>query len=77
MSQQVASTDEPFKTKKAYVASRSAFSMAGLNWLIFNKREELEEAGAIIYLGSKVLITPRLDDYILAGGTKTIGGLNR
>jgi hypothetical protein len=65
---------EPFLTKRDYAASRSAITVASLNWLIFNKRRELEDAGAITYLGRKILITPEMDKFILSGGTKIIGG---
>ena len=67
--------DQPFHTKKAYVESRPAVSHGSLNWIIFHLRKELEDAGAITYLGSKILVTPRMDDFILSGGTKIIGGL--
>jgi len=65
---------EPFLTKRYYAASRSAISISSLNWLIFHKRKELEEFGAITYLGRKILITPEMDKFILSGGTKMIGG---
>ena len=65
---------EPFLTKKDYAATRSAISVASLNWLIFHKRKELEDIGAITYLGRKILITPEMDNFILSGGTKKIGG---
>jgi len=69
--------EQPFYTKRTYVDSRPALTTGSLNWIIFNLRAELEKAGAIAYIGSKILITPKMDHFILAGGTKQIGGCKK
>ena len=65
----------PFKTKAQYIQSNPAITKGGLEWLIFHKRAALEEEQALAYFGRKVLIhEENLNGYILAGGTRVIGG---
>ena len=65
----------PFKTKTQFITDNPAFTMGGLNWAIFNLRDELEEAQAIAYFGTKVIIhNDNMNQYVLKGGTKVIGG---
>lgn len=44
-------------TKKQFIAAYPAFTMGGINALIFNRRQNgLEESGSILRLGRKLLI---------------------
>jgi|TARA_B110000305_G_scaffold5646_1_gene5482 hypothetical protein len=64
------------KTKTQFTDSNPAITRGGLDWLIFNKREDLLLAQAIAYFGSKVLVhEDNLNRYILEGGARKIGGL--
>jgi|APSaa5957512535_1039671.scaffolds.fasta_scaffold491730_1 hypothetical protein len=81
MTQQSAHTDSSvrfqpcFRTKRQYVADNPAFTIGGIDWLIFHKREELLAAQAIAYFGSKILIIPpNFNLFILSGETREIGG---
>ena len=70
------SDSAPFKTKAQYIESNPAITPGGLEWLIFHKREALEKVGALTYFGRKILIHEgNLNQYILAGGTRVIGGV--
>ena len=55
---------------KTYTATRPAFDGEGaVRWLIFRHKDELIEAGAIVYAGKKLIIVgDKFDGCIKEGG---------
>lgn len=64
-----------FYSVKDYTKRRPAFTQGGLRHLFFHHGEQLEQAGAIVRFGSRILI----DDavfmaWLKAGNARHIGG---
>ena len=72
------SKDTELFTVNDYIKRRPAFTKGGLRHLFFHHGGELEQAGAIVRFGSRILI----DDaaflaWLKAGNARHIGGSNR
>jgi hypothetical protein len=61
-------------TINQYIEKRPCFTNGGLRYAIFHAGEELEQVGAIVRFGRKILIDDdRFMSYIRDGGLKQIG----
>lgn len=66
------------QTKKQFLVDNLAYTSGGLDWLIFNQKQVLIDAGAIAYFGTKVFInTPVFNRLVLDGGTRYISGVKQ
>lgn len=62
-------------TLQQFCKANTAFTQGGIRHLIFVKKHELEEAGAIVHFGRRLLIDERIFlDFVRNGGTRTIAG---
>lgn len=65
----------PLKTVSKFCEDNPAFTQGGIRHINFYMKKELEEAGAIVHFGRRVLIDEEVFlNFVRNGGTRTIAG---
>lgn len=64
-----------FMTVRDLVKAEPGFTTGGLRHLIFQRGQELDEAGVLVHFGRRVLFDlPKFREWIRSGGARQIAG---